>query len=320
MRPHGHVLILAGGGGHTGEAYALAQELHGKANLSFLVPEADTLSKAKLSRFGKVNTLILPRGPKTPHRQFIPKLFQAFIHALRKISKEFDVVVSHSSNFCIAPALVAWAKGIPVVNVENSVRFVDASTTAKILQCFSKVTALEWEEQKKFLKGIVVGPLIQDPEVKPWNGKYVLVTGGTHGHKLLFDVIAQSKLKNVFLQTGEVDPEPYVRMHPEWKIIRYSDRFSELIAGAKVVVTHFGFTALEALSYKKPIVIVGNPEWTRAAGFEDAKVFAEKINASLVLEVTLENVLDSIKKAEGREVPTLPDGAKALAKIILNMC
>jgi hypothetical protein len=68
------------------------------------------------------------------------------------------------------------------------------------------------------------------------------------------------------------------------------------------------------------MVIVGNPEWTRAAVFEDAKVYAKKINAPLVLEVTLENVLDAIKKAEGQKTPMLPDGAKALAKIILKMC
>lgn len=34
-----NVLILAGGGGHTGYGYALAQRLYGKANLHFLVPE-----------------------------------------------------------------------------------------------------------------------------------------------------------------------------------------------------------------------------------------------------------------------------------------
>jgi hypothetical protein len=86
------------------------------------------------------------------------------------------------------------------------------------------------------------------------------------------------------------------------------------------VVTHFGATALEVLSYKKPMVIVGNPEWTRAATFGDAKVYAEKINVPLVLDVTLENVLDAIKQAEKRPIPSLPDGAKALARIILNMC
>jgi len=320
VHPKKHILILAGGGGHTGEAYALAQKLHDKAKLSFLVPEGDTISKAKLSRFGKVDTLILPRGPKTPNHQFILRLFKAFINSFTKISGEFDAVVCHSSNFCIAPALTAWAEGIPIVNVENSVRFVAPSRTAKILQYFSKVTALEWEEQAKFLNGITVGPLIQDPEIKPWDGKYILVTGGTHGHKLLFDVIAQSKLKKVVLQTGKVDPKPYKRAHPEWNVIRFTDRFSELIAGASLVVTHFGATALEVLSYKKRMVIVGNPEWTRAATFDDAKVFAKKINAPVVLEVTLQNILNAIKDAETRETPSLPDGAKTLAKTILDIC
>jgi len=315
-----HILILAGGGGHTGEAYALAQELHRKAKLSFLVPNGDVLSETKLSKFGKVDTLVMPRGPSTPNSLFIARLLTALIHSFIKVSGEYDVVVSHSSNFCIAPALVAWTKRIPVVSVENSVRFVGTSVTAKILQYFASLTALEWEEQKKFLRGVLVGPLIPDPEVKPWNGEYVLVTGGSHGHRLLFDALAKSSLKNVVLQTGEIDPEPYKRAHPEWKVIRFTDSFNELIAGAKLVVTHFGATALEVLSYKKPMVIVGNPEWTRAATFGDAKVYAEKINAPLVLDVTLENVLDAIEQAEKRPTPLLPDGAKALATIILNMC
>lgn len=75
-----HVLILAGYGGHVGEAYALAQELQGKVTLSFLVPEGDELSKARLSRFGRVDTLILPREPKTPHHVFIPRLLKALFN------------------------------------------------------------------------------------------------------------------------------------------------------------------------------------------------------------------------------------------------
>lgn len=56
------ILILAGGGGHTGYAYALAQALLDKAFLSFIVPEDDTLSQKKLGRFDRVDTLIKARG------------------------------------------------------------------------------------------------------------------------------------------------------------------------------------------------------------------------------------------------------------------
>jgi len=320
VRPHGHVLILAGYGGHAGEAYALAQELQGKVKLSFLVPEGDTLSKARLSRFGKVDTLILPRGPKTPHHVFIPRLLKAFIQSLRKVSSEFDVVVSLGSNFSIPPALVAWAKRIPVVNIENCVRFVKPSKTAKILQYFSKITALQWEEQRKILKGIVFGPLIPKPEVKPWNGGYILVTGGTYGHKLLFDTLAESDLDNVVLQTGKMNPTPYIKKHPEWKVITVTEDFHELIAGASLIVTHFGSTILEVIAYKKHALLVPPySKWTRTASPKDAEFFARKFNYVLVSEIKLENLLNGIREATKRKVPTLPNGARNLANKIMDM-
>jgi UDP-N-acetylglucosamine:LPS N-acetylglucosamine transferase len=315
------VLILAGGGGHTAYGYALAQRLYGKANLHFLVPEGDKLSFERLSRFGAVDFLLKPREAKTPNREFIPRLMKAFVEVFKKVSSNFDVVVSTGSNFCIPPCLYAWIKGTPIVNIESSVRFTKASKTALLLQPFSTITALHWEEQKKLLKkGVVVGPLIPKPEIKPWNGKYILVTGGTLGHKRLFDAIAESKLKNVVLQTGKVNPEPYRRRHPEWKILEFSTKFYELVAGADVVVTHFGATILEALIYRKPTVVVPNPEWTRTAGVEDAKQYARKVNAVLISEITLENLLGAIEEAKRREHPKLQDGAANLADLVLRLC
>ncbi|MEM2569845.1 MAG: glycosyltransferase, partial [Candidatus Bathyarchaeia archaeon] len=107
--------------------------------------------------------------------------------------------------------------------------------------------------------------------------------------------------------------------HPEWKIIDYSTEFHKLIAGAEVVVTHFGMTVLEALVYRKPTVIVPNPEWTRAATPEDAKHYAEKINAVIITEITLERILNAIEEAKEKERPKLPDGALNLATFILKI-
>ena len=315
-----NMLILAGGGGHTGYGYALAQSLFGRACLHFLVPSGDALSQKRLSKFGCVDFLLKGRGAKTPTREFIPNLMRAFLDSSRRVSRKYDVVVSTGSNFCIPPALFAWVKGVPVVNIESSVRFTKVSKTARILQPFSAVTALHWEEQKKILnKGVVVGPLLPKPEVKPWDGGYILVTGGTLGHKMLFDVVAESGLDNVVLQTGKVNPEPYKKKHPEWKVIQYSTRFYELVAGADVIVTHFGSTILEALVYRKPTVIVPNPEWTRTAGVEDARYLARKVNALLVSEISLNNLLTAIEEAKRRRFPKFPDGAQKLADVILNM-
>ena len=312
-------LILAGGGGHTGYAYALAQALHGKAPLSFLVPEGDLLSAKKLRRFGKVEFLIKPRGPKTSMPKFAARLAKAFIDSVARVSGKFEVVVSSGSNFCIPPAFIAWMKASSLVNIESSVRFSRASMTARLLQPFSAITALQWEEQKRLLNGVVVGPFIPKPEVKPWNGGYILVTGGTYGHRLLFDTIAESKLENVVLQTGRVDPTPYIKKHPEWKVITLTERFHELLAGADLVVTHFGSTVLEAVVYRKPLVLVPNPEWTRTAGMEDAQYLAKKVNAVMISEICLPTIIEAMDEARKRKIPTLPNGAEKLADMIIKL-
>jgi UDP-N-acetylglucosamine--N-acetylmuramyl-(pentapeptide) pyrophosphoryl-undecaprenol N-acetylglucosamine transferase len=316
----GCCLILVGGGGHSGYAYALAQELHTKMKLFFLVAQGDILSKKRLSKFGEVDFFIKPRGPKTPFTEFIPRLAKAFFKSMSKPFNDFDVVVSAGSNFSILPAIMAWIKGVPIINIESPVRFTRPSKTACILQHFSEITALHWKEQKKILNGVVVGPIIPKAELTPKNNDYILVTGGTHGHKLLFDSLKKSHLHNIVLQTGKIDPKPYAIEHPEWKILTFTEKFQELLANAKVVVTHFGLTALEAtLVYKKPVVIVLNPEWTRTVGAEDAKYLANKLNAVCVSETKLEILINAIEEAKTRSIPQMPSGAEKLAEIILEI-
>jgi UDP-N-acetylglucosamine--N-acetylmuramyl-(pentapeptide) pyrophosphoryl-undecaprenol N-acetylglucosamine transferase len=313
------ILILAGGGGHTGFAYALAQRLQGRASMVFLVPEGDTLSDQRLRKFGKVNYLIKPRGAKTPTSKFAYNLVKAFVQSMRKVTGGFDAVVCTGSNFCIPPAFVALSKGIPLINIEGEVRFTKASRTARILQHYSAITALHWQEQKRLLKGAVVGPLLPRPEIQPWSAGYILVTGGSRGHKLLFDAVNESELRNIVLQTGEVDPIPYRKRHPEWKIIHSSPKFHEFLAGAEIVVTHFGSTALETVAYKKPTVMVLNPEWKHTVGKTDAELFAKKVGAIFIAEINLKRLMDAIEKAKEMHIPVLRDGAKVLADIIINL-
>lgn len=72
-----------------------------------------------------------------------------------------------------------------------------------------------------------------------------------------------------------------------------------------------------AVVYKKPVVLVPNPEWTRTVGTEDAEYLAGKINAVFVSEI--ESLLNAIKEARKRRVPTLPDGAENLANMIIEL-
>jgi UDP-N-acetylglucosamine:LPS N-acetylglucosamine transferase len=314
------VILLAGGGGHTAYAYAIAHYLSGKCEIETYVPEGDKLSHDRLKKFGDVKTLPKPRGPTTPMLPFLSGLAKSFLRSASRFGNK-SVVVSTGSNFCLAPSLVAKMNGVPTVNVESAVRFTSAGKTVKILARSATLTALHWEEQKKILpKGTVFGPLLAKPEVEPHNEGYVLVTGGTYGHRLLFQAIDSANIDKVLLQAGALYSPEFAKRHPSWKVIDYSDRFHELIAGAEVVITHFGETTIDsALVYGKPTIISVNPEWTRTAGSEDAAMLAKKVNGILLHDFTPDAIVEAIEKAKNSKPPQIPSGADPLSKRIVEM-
>ena len=48
------VVITASGGGHTGYDVALAQRLHGRADLLFIIPRSDKWTRSKVEQYGEV--------------------------------------------------------------------------------------------------------------------------------------------------------------------------------------------------------------------------------------------------------------------------
>ena len=197
-------------------------------------------------------------------------------------------------------------KGLRLYNIESSVRFTRPSLSAMWLRHFSHVTVLQWDEQKRIHPdGRVYGPLYELPEHEPADKGYILITGGTYGHKLLFDVISELELSNIVLQTGRVNPKPYVKKHPEWTIFRFDPDFGKWLASASVVVSHLGKTVIDAaLTYRKPVIIVPNPEWKLSAGWKDAEILANKLNAVLVKEITPRNILHAIDEAKNKNPQT----------------
>jgi len=162
--------------------------------------------------------------------------------------------------------------------------------------------------------------MLARPEREPFDGGYVLVTGGTYGHRTLFQTLDETKLENVTLQAGPYYNDEYVKNHPTWRVLDYSAKFYELIAGAEVVVTHFGETIIDAaLVYHKPTVIAMNPDWTRTAGLKDATILAEKVNAVLLGELTPDSLLNAVEEARKRKPPKLDSGAARLSQRIIEM-
>lgn len=98
-----------------------------------------------------------------------------------------------------------------------------------------------------------------------------------------------------------------------------SPNFGRWLARARVVVTHFGQAVVDAvLTYRKPTVIVYNPEWRIATGLKDARILARKLNAILVESPTPAAIRAAIEEAARRRLPSYIDGGDVLAHEILE--
>ena len=311
------ILILAGGGGHTSIALAIAQTLHREMKMSFFVPENDWLSEKLLISYGEVKRIVKMRDPLGPNYLLPIKFSLSLIQSLIEI-KGFSLVISCGSNFCIPPAIVSWFRKIPLINIESRVAIQKASETAKILQHISTLTLLQWDEQKENLAGIVVGPIFPRLEYKPRKGGYILVTGGTEGHKKLFDAMSETDLKNVVLQTGKINPKPYKEKHPEWKVFTLSDNFPKILAGADLIITHQGGgTIFEAIMYNKPLIIVPNKNLKRTASLQEISFLSNKLKVKIITNVSAKKLLTLIQNMKQEQYPKLDNGTKQIKNIVL---
>jgi UDP-N-acetylglucosamine:LPS N-acetylglucosamine transferase len=311
--------ITASGGGHTGYAVALAQRIYGKAEMIFYIPTGDEWSRIKVQRYGEVIEIRKARGPNEGFQKLLTGIPKAFFESIGKI-KNIDVFISTGSNHSVPPALVAKLKRTPVINIESSVRFTRPSSSAKYLSYVSDLTVLQWEEQKKILpKGRVFGPLYEKPEYEVRDEGYILVTAGTYGFKELFDAIVKTGLENIVLQTGRVDPRPYRETMKNWIVFDFDPEINKWIARASLVITHLGKTVIDsALTYKKPTIIIPNPNWRLTAGYEDARILAEKLGVCYQESLDPEKLLDAIERCKRMRPREYRDGAEELAKEILE--
>ncbi len=97
----------------------------------------------------------------------------------------------------------------------------------------------------------------------------------------------------------------------------------EVIASARVLVTHLGYTIWEALNYRIPVVIVPNPKWRRSSIHEMERValFIQEKGFGIYLPfdgLTSEKLQSSIIHAESMNVPEIERGSGEAARLIIG--
>ncbi|MEM0373016.1 MAG: glycosyltransferase [Sulfolobaceae archaeon] len=311
------LLIIASGGGHTGFARAIGTSLPFKAD--YVIPKGDNFSKDMLKNISnKIFEIPKWRDPegKTSIRGFLHSLFQS-----AGLSK-YTLTIATGSNHSILPSLFQKLKGSKIIGIESQDRFFTKGKAISIISYYAKYIFLHWEEQKRLYKnGIVVGPIVEKPKYEPKDGEYILVTAGSYGFKRLFDIFLTVRIKDkIVIQTGKVNPEPYRTAG----IIAFSfdSDLEKWIANSKLVITHQGKTAMEAVvMYRKPTIIVYNRDWIRAATYQDSKKYAEVLGALFLDDPAdwenSELIIEAIESV--KEPKVINSGTEKAIKIILDL-
>ncbi len=328
------IVLTAAPGGHSGYAAAIAYYLRETGiQPVFLVARGDkwTISRLRsLGVGGEIHEVVLPRKPGEALARSLPRWPTAFRESVRLLRMLYKrgarVLVSCGSNLSLAPATVAKLLGMKLFNVESIVRMTGPGKTPKLLDPLSEATLVHWPEQARFFRNPrVVGPIYMPPRYKSRDEGYILVTTGTMGHPRLFEALSKLDLRDVVLQTGRVDPEPYRRRHPSWRVFQFTPDLDRWIAGAHIVITHFpgSTSATAALAYNKPVILVAAPHLRGSAPQDDALLYAEKIGAIYVREVSPKRLAEAIREAERSIEPgkakSYPVGAREAAKLLAGI-
>jgi len=313
-------LILAGYGGHAGYAFAVAEELVKRGvELEVLLPCGYRYLEKRFEKLGSVRYATLPRKPLEPLYKGVHRWLKAFAESTKLASRGYDFVFATGSNFSIpASTVLKLLKRSRIYTLEAVDRVYTRSKAVSALYRVGAVVFLPWEEQLRiYPRGIVVGPIYEPAMYEPRDEGYVLVTTGTLGAKDLFDAVVELDVGKMVVQTGDVDPVPYIERKPGWIFFQYTEDLYRWIAGARVVVTHPGITAVTArLAYGKPLVIVYTRRHMKLFAKKEVELFAKKLNAAFLDEVTPTKLAMALDEAGRKPVPVYSNGATKIAEHI----
>lgn len=314
-------LIIAGYGGHTAYALAVVNELlkYGVRVDVVLAKGYEYLAK-KFENYGNILYLTLPRRPKEPLYRTIPRWIKSSTESLEVFRRNYDFVFAAGSNFSIPLSILYKIKGTPLYVVEDIYRLRKPAKTVDLLYRLNATVFLHWDDQLRlYPRGVVTGPIYEPRLYEPVDSGYILVTTGTIGDRDLFNTVIELSHDYAVLQTGDIDPKSYVSRRPKWKFFRFAEDLHKWIANASVVITHPGVTAITArLAYAKPVVLIYTRRHSHLYTKEEVKAVAEKIGATYLDDITLENLIKAIDEAKTKPLLNFANGAVRIAKLITS--
>ncbi len=355
-------ILLAGGGtaGHINPALAIAGYIQSK--------EADTKVLFVGTQRGMEHTLVPNAGYDIEFveveglsKKLTVKNFKSLCHMLtakskcKKIIKDFkpDVVIGTGGYVCAPAVMAANSLGIPTLIHEQN---VFPGSAIKLLSKKSSITAISFEESRKYLKdaknilytGNPIRPSIlsvkRDEARKSLNlkdEKFIVIFGGSLGAAKI-NSVALSYIKNLgkdnkyrilfatgernFKETEDRIKEEKITVDEKITVTPYIHNMDEVMNAADLVVCRSGaITVSEISCLGKPSVLVPSPNVTNNHQEYNARALSDKGGAITILEKdfnektlneAIHSILDDENKHEIMCIKSMEQGRKDALEII----
>lgn len=321
------LFLIASGGGHTGFALAVGlrvKELKPDTRTVYIVPRNDKWSIYRILRVdpeAEIREVTKPLKPLEPYIFLLKRFMKSFIESIRSL--EHAVLFCSGSNHSLLPALISrYLHRSITFCVEDVFRFKKRSKTLDLLYKFARINVfVQWPEQRKLYseKSIYAGVLFEKPLYPVRDKGYILVITGTVGNRYLLKLLLKTRLENLVIQTGALDPKLLRRK--EWKVFRFDPDIDKLIANASLVISAPGITVINVTqAYRKPAVMVHNPDFTITADYYETKRVADYlgipfIDPRKISPSEFEKIIENSYNIRPRK---LRDGGYFIAKYLLK--
>ncbi|HDD24502.1 MAG TPA: hypothetical protein ENF52_03590 [Chloroflexi bacterium] len=153
------VLAILGEGGHTVQMLKLVALLGDEYEYSYLMPQNDRTSEAKIEIPGPVYRAYIPRGKSSiDWRRSILCLFQEFM-VLWRVRPQ--VILSVGAGIAVPISVFGRLTGVRVIHVESASRVHSLSLTGRIMYRVAHLFFVQWETLwKRYPKAIYAGRLL----------------------------------------------------------------------------------------------------------------------------------------------------------------
>ncbi len=298
------LMVCLSGGGFMSEMKGLLTHIEPRLPMLYALPRVERrLLRGRFPRGHFFVVANVSRGRRFGLRRnplFWAACVRRYLRKMRIHRPEFAVVTSSVDSLpCV---IAAKLLGVKVIFVESITRTRSLSRTGQLVyhlrlydHYFVQWPKLRERYARAQFDGVVTAPPATS-EATHEPGMVLVTVGSTYFDEMVEQVdrfySAQETPPKILFQIGS---GTYIPKSGQW--VRFTDSLADMMARSDLIVTHGGFTVLEAASRRKKVIAVPNP----TVADDHQRIFVNDV--APYLDVQVANTVDEIPRLLASDIP-----------------